>query len=42
MDADGVGRFDRALGERLASGYPEPLAVPHRVFVAVGRKGAVR
>jgi len=32
-----VGAFDRDLAALLAAEFPEPLAVPHRVFVATGR-----
>lgn len=33
-----VERFDEALGRLLESEFPEPLAIPHRVWGVVGRK----
>jgi SAM-dependent methyltransferase len=37
IDAARVAGFDAALGELLAARYPDPVAVPHRVFVMITR-----
>ncbi len=40
LPADAVNRFDRGLSGTLRVKYPnEPLDVPHRVWVLVGRRG---
>jgi hypothetical protein len=38
MDDATVARYDAELAELLASRYPEPLAVPQRVFAVVARR----
>lgn len=41
LDAAAVARFDAALAALLAERFPQdPMAVPHRVWWVVGRKGA--
>jgi SAM-dependent methyltransferase len=40
LNADEVARFDAALAELLATRFPQdPLAIPHRVWVASGLRG---
>ncbi|MBK7586381.1 MAG: methyltransferase domain-containing protein [Myxococcales bacterium] len=37
LGAEDTARFDASLAELLASRFPEPLRIPHRVFIATGR-----
>jgi SAM-dependent methyltransferase len=38
LHADDVRDFDQALGDLLAQGFADPLAVPHRVWALVARR----
>lgn len=42
LPPQGVAAFDRDLAVLLAGRFPDPLAVPHRVWAAVGQKPVAR
>jgi hypothetical protein len=40
-DSVRIAAFDKALRERLVAEFPDPMTIPHRVFVISGTKPSV-